>query len=93
MSTTITHDEWTKQLTAILEAGLKTPAGDGPDGFTCQEIMRALGMSECATRKRLRKAIASGAMEFAGKRPTPGIDGRLCSSPVYRIVKKKGGKS
>ena len=77
----ITLGEWLEEL------GKRTEV-DGPQGFTCAELQKAMGIADRTALVKLKKWIGEGMVELAGKRAGVSIDGKRILTPVYRVVKK-----
>ena len=55
-----------------------------PDGFTRRDVDAATGMSASASSALIRKLIASGRLEYIGRRLMPAVDGHMQPAPVYK---------
>lgn len=77
-------------LTFTLEDVLRELGADkqNAEGVTVQAISEKCGMSGEWVRKRIKRALRTGRMEFAGRKQIPGMDNRLYSIPVYRLVQE-----
>lgn len=60
---------------------------ESPEGWTVDEMSKALGHSRNWCRRKLSELIAHGKAEFAGTAGRTRIDGHRCRTPVYRLVK------
>ena len=60
--------------------------GDGVSGFTTLEAADHWGLGQVAARERIKNHIRNGSIEYAGKAPRVGIDGKIQHVPVYKVV-------
>ncbi len=65
--------------------------GADVEGASSEEIAEALGLGQRAARIRIRKAIKSNVLMFAGRKKAMRIDGVPTLVPVYRIVGEEDG--
>ncbi len=59
------------------------------EGFSAAELMQAADVRISTVGQLIRKGIAAGLIEFAGKRVSVTVTGDRCMTPVYREVKKR----
>lgn len=78
----------TRSVEAMLAEVEKANPRKSDDGHTTRELASAWGVSENATKARLRVLADSGKL-IVGQRPFQRIDGKSCSVPVYRLKRGK----
>jgi len=78
----MTESQW---IDALREA---SQVSKSVDGLTTADVADKLGVCPSTARERIRTAILKGIMKYAGVRNTPGISGRMGSTPVYQFVEK-----
>jgi len=61
-----------------------------PDCYSVKEICECIGKGDRATRKMIKQCMSNGTCEYAGRRQSIGIDGRVVWTPVYRFKNKIG---
>ena len=82
----ITIDELVAELDKI-----QSELPGATDGVTVQELVESWGMHLESVRKRLRALNKTGKL-VTGRRRIKDISGRTNWSPVYRILREKGGR-
>jgi len=71
---------------------LKLPGTPGEEGFTTDELYRALGRRwhKNSIGRKVSDLVQQGIVEFVGCRNLPDVTGRPHPRPVYRLVKTNG---
>lgn len=58
-----------------------------PEGFTSDEMSLKTGRSIKWCREKIRELIKNKMVVLNGKVQTEAIDGKVCYSPVYKVIK------
>ena len=62
--------------------------GDGPEGFTGDELAHRMGVCHRTVMYRVKEWCQKGLIQYAGRRRTVNIIGAISQVPVYRLSKE-----
>jgi len=68
-----------------LRAELERLDGECQEGFTTEEMAKAIGYSAPVCRGMLRTLVRNNKAKCVGRRKSYRIDGSICWIPVYRL--------
>jgi hypothetical protein len=77
-------DEWLAELEKL--SGPKD--GNGPEGFTGDELADGMGVGHRAAMYRVKEWCREGLIEYAGRRRVVNVVGSVSCIPVYRMKEK-----